>query len=116
MIKHLWNTTAWRWATQLPGGDQPLLLREVFGSLPFRSVIINPDWLAWNDRCVAKLAQAAYDDRELGSGHLDTTRLSILADALEEAGCSYAEMLTHLGGPSPHVRGCWVLDLLLGKE
>ena len=61
------------------------------------------------------LARAAYDQRELPSGALDTTRLAVLADALEEAGCDQADLLTHLRGPGPHVRGCWVVDLILGK-
>jgi hypothetical protein len=47
---------------------------------------------------------------------LDSVRLSILADALEEAGCTEADLLSHLRGSGPHVRGCWALDLLLGKE
>jgi hypothetical protein len=62
------------------------------------------------------LAQAAYQDRELPSGHLDTARLAVLADAFEEAGCRDADLLEHLRGAGPHVRGCWALDLLLGKE
>jgi hypothetical protein len=62
-----------------------------------------------------RLAQAAYEDRHLPAGTLDDTRLLILADALEEAGCSDAAILGHLRGPGPHVRGCWVLDLILGK-
>jgi hypothetical protein len=41
--------------------------------------------------------------------------LPVLADALEEAGCSEAELLGHLRGLGPHVRGCWAVDLLLGK-
>jgi hypothetical protein len=43
-------------------------------------------------------------------------RLPILADALEEAGCTDAYLLAHLRGPGPHVRGCWAVDLVLGKE
>ena len=61
------------------------------------------------------LAQAAYDERELPAGTLDTTRLAVLADALEEAGCVQADILGHLRGPGPHVRGCWAVDLLLRK-
>jgi hypothetical protein len=107
----------------LPGGSwveasspHARLVRDIFGPLPFRPVSINQSWLAWNDSAVVRLAQAAYKERELPSGHLDTTRLAILADALEEAGCSDAEVLTHLRGPGHHVRGCWVLDLLLERE
>jgi hypothetical protein len=79
-------------------------------------VTIAPTLLTWRDATIPKLAQAAYDDRELPSGHLDTKRLAILADALEEAGCTNEDVLAHLRGPGPHVRGCWVVDLLLAKE
>jgi hypothetical protein len=65
---------------------------------------------------VLKLAQAAYDDRLLPSGLLDNTRLAVLADALEEAGCGDAEILAHCRGGGEHVRGCWPVDLVLGKE
>jgi hypothetical protein len=61
------------------------------------------------------LAQAAYDERVLPAGTLDTARLAVLADALEDAGCADADLLGHLRGPGPHVRGCWAVDLLLGK-
>lgn len=91
------------------------LLRDIFGN-PFRSVDIDQAWLAWRDATVPKLARAACDERVLPSGLLDTKRLAILADALEEAGCSNARMLGHLRGSGPHVLGCWVIDLLLGKE
>jgi hypothetical protein len=50
------------------------------------------------------------------SGHLDPARLAVLADALEDAGCADADLLGHLRGPGPHIRGCWAVDLLLGKE
>jgi hypothetical protein len=55
------------------------------------------------------LAQAIYEDRAFD-------RLPVLADALEDAGCTNSDLLGHLRGPGPHARGCWVLDLLLGKE
>jgi hypothetical protein len=64
---------------------------------------------------VTSLAQAAYDQRTLPAGKLDPARLAVLTDALEEAGCTDAELLGHLRGPGPHVRGCWAVDLLLGK-
>ena len=56
-----------------------------------------------------KLARTIYDDRRFDL-------LPILADALEEAGCGDAEILAHCRGPGPHVRGCWAVDLVLGKE
>ena len=83
------------------------LLREVFA--PYRSVTLSPAWLALNDSAVPKLAAGIYADEAF-------ERLPILADALEEAGCSDRRLLDHLRGPGPHVRGCWALDLLLGKS
>jgi hypothetical protein len=93
---------------------QAFVLRDCFGNL-FRPVALVPAWLAWIDGTVPKLAQAAYDERALPSGHLDLSRLAVLADALEEAGCTDPEVLAHLRGSGPHVRGCWVIDLVLGK-
>jgi hypothetical protein len=90
------------------------LLRDLFGPLPFRSLAADPAWLAWHGGAV-KLAQAVYDERELPSGHLNAARLAVLADMLEEAGCSDRQLLGHLRGPGPHIRDCWVVDLLLGK-
>ena len=92
-----------------------LLLRDIFGPLSFRKVTIDPTWNVWNDGTVKKLAQAAYEKRSLPDGTLDLARLAVLADALEEAGCSDEEILGHLRGPGPHVRGCHVIDLLLGR-
>ena len=65
---------------------------------------------------MVRLAQAAYDQRHMPGGTLDDGRLAVLADALEEAGCTDAGVLNHLRGPGPHVRGCWVIDLCLGKS
>jgi hypothetical protein len=84
------------------------LLRDIFGN-PFRPVVPDP---AWRTPPVLTLADAAHKDRVLPAGTLDATCLCILGDALEEAGCDKAGILTHLRGPAPHVRGCWVVDLL----
>ncbi len=91
------------------------LLRDVVGPLPFRPVRIDPAWLESNDRIVVRVASAIYEERYLPSGHLDTARLAILADALEEAGATDEELLAHLRGPGPHVRGCFAVDAILGK-
>jgi hypothetical protein len=92
------------------------LLRCNFPS-PFRpSPVVDPLVLAWRDGCVAKLAESAYEDRELPSGILDASRIAILADALEDAGCNDSELLAHLRSPGPHVRGCFALDAVLGKS
>ncbi len=86
----------------------PDVLREIFGN-PFRWKLIDPVWLSLNDGAPRRLAETIYE-----SGTFDL--MPILADALEEAGCTDEDILTHLRGPEAHVRGCWALDLLLGKE
>ena len=86
------------------------LIRDVLGN-PFQPPTKPSAWLVPS---VVSIAQAAYEERALPSGELDVARLAVLSDALEEAGCS-DDILTHLRGPVPHVRGCWALDLLLGK-
>jgi hypothetical protein len=94
---------------------QPALIRDLFGPLPFRKVYLAPSILAWNDSCVVKLAQAAYEERFLPGGILDNTRLAVLADALEEGGYSDGGILGHLRGPGPHVRGCHAVDAILRR-
>jgi hypothetical protein len=89
------------------------LLRDIFGD-PFRPASCLND--AWRTATVAALAQAAYDCRALPEGALEAPRLAVLADALEDAGCTDADILGHLRGPGQHVRGCFVLDLILLKS
>jgi len=72
--------------------------------------------LRWNGGVIPDLARAAYEERILPAGTLHPARLAVLADALEEAGCTNADILGHLRGPENHVRGCWVVDVLLKKE
>jgi hypothetical protein len=91
------------------------LIRDIFGN-PFRPARISSAALTWKDSIVVRLAQTVYEERHLPEGALDRGRLAVLADALEEAGCTDADMLGHLRGPDPHVRGCWVVDLCLGKS
>jgi hypothetical protein len=88
------------------------LLRDIFGN-PFRPGLLQPAWLS---PAVRETAQIAYDDREFPTGALNQKRMVALADALEQAGCFDGVILSHCRGPGEHVRGCWVLDLLLGKE
>jgi hypothetical protein len=79
-------------------------LRDIFGN-PFRPVTFDP---SWRSEPAVALAHTAYDTRNF-------TLLPILADALEEAGCDHPDVLTHCRGDGPHVRGCWVLDGVLGR-
>jgi len=81
------------------------LLHDIFCN-PFRPINLSPAWLTTK---VVELAQQIYDERAFD-------RLPTLANALEEAGCTNPEILSHCRGPGPHVRGCWVVDLLLGKK
>jgi hypothetical protein len=91
------------------------LLRCIFGN-PFRPITaLLPDLLQWRAGLVVRLAQAAYEHRVLPAGTLEPDRLSVLADGLEEAG-GPEEVIRHLRDPGAvHVRGCWVLDLVLGR-
>ena len=88
-----------------------VLVRDIFGN-PCRPVAFDPVWRT----AAAALAEAAYEERSLPEGALDPARLAVLGDALEEAGCDNADLLAHLRGPGPHVRGCWSVDLVLAKE
>jgi hypothetical protein len=90
-------------------------LRCVLGN-PFRPAEVVPAWTAWNGRVVERMAQEIYEERELPLGTLDRTRLFVLTDALEEAGCVDESILGHLRGPTDHVRGCFVVDSILGRE
>jgi hypothetical protein len=67
---------------------------------------MDPNWLT---STVVSLVQAIYDDRAFD-------RLPILSDALQDAGCENEDILNHCRSGGTHVRGCWVVDLLLGKE
>jgi hypothetical protein len=88
--------------------QEAVLLHDIIGD-PFRPVTIRPDWLAWDDGRVLSLARTIYDQRTFDL-------LPVLADALEDAGCDNAEVLGHCRRDGEHMRGCWVVDLLLGKE
>jgi hypothetical protein len=81
------------------------LLRHVLGN-PFHPLTLDP---AWKTQTVVQLARSLYEERRF-------EYMPILADALEEAGCQDAAFLEHCRSPGPHVRGCWVVDLILGKE
>jgi hypothetical protein len=84
---------------------QAALLRDLFGN-PYHSVTFSPSWRT--DTSVA-IATQMYDARNFSA-------MPILADALQDAGCDSTDILDHCRGSGPHVRGCWVVDLVLGKE
>jgi hypothetical protein len=93
------------------GAEKPIqaaLVRDIFGN-PFRPVIFEPSWLARNNEAVLKLARVIYAESTFD-------RMPELAKALNDAGCHDAEILSHCHEPGNHVRGCWVIDGLLGKS
>jgi hypothetical protein len=90
--------------------------------VPARTV--DPAWLRWNDGTVPRLVRAIYASRlylalpaeELYENPYWCADLPILHDALLDAGCDDEDILDHCKAPVPHVRGCWVLDLLLANK
>jgi hypothetical protein len=100
---------AWEKALRAESGRQALLLRDLFGN-PFRPPPPPaPAWLSWEGGTVVRLARRIYDTRDFGS-------LPVLADALEEAGCTAKGILDHCRHGGEHARGCHVVDALLGKS
>ncbi|WP_162667923.1 hypothetical protein [Gemmata massiliana] len=90
--------------TKVPWPGQ-WLVRDIFGN-PFRSVVFSPSWRA---STAIALAGQMYESR-------DFSAMPILADALQDAGCDNTDVLDHCRGEGPHVRGCWVVDLVLNKQ
>jgi hypothetical protein len=84
------------------------MLRDLFGN-PFRPAKAERGWLSGHDGVVPKVAQAIYDERRFCD-------LPVLADTLEETGCDNPDVLGHCRGTGEHYRGCWVVDLLLGRS
>ncbi len=82
------------------------LLRDLFGPTPLRPREPDPRWLTIT---VLRLTQGIYDEKAFD-------RLPILADALQDAGCEDAAVLEHCQGTGPNARGCWVVDMVLGKN
>lgn len=79
-------------------------------------VVVDPHWLAWNSGTIPALAQSIHDECLPAGLGLDVKRLAVLADALEEAGCTDTAVLDHLRSPSPHARRCRVIDALIAHE
>jgi hypothetical protein len=88
------------------------LIRDIFGN-PYRAPAAIDlawlAWLAWHDGTILNLARTMYANKRFHD-------LPVLGAALDEAGCADAVLLAHCRGPGPHVRGCWAVDLVLGKN
>jgi hypothetical protein len=80
-------------------------LRDLFGN-PFKGIVFDS---AWVTSTVVALGRSVYETEV----YFD---LPILADALEEAGCTHEGVLNHCRGPGPHILGCWVVDLVVGRS
>jgi hypothetical protein len=111
MLSRSWDVLdmlARDWSSEERQGLVCPILRDLFGN-PFRPPAIDPGAPWHQDAVIRKLAQTLYDERAFD-------HFPILADALEEAGCTDRAILDHCRQPGQHVRGCWVLDLVLGRE
>ena len=91
-------------ATQVSPDEAVALARDIFGN-PFRPATGDPEWLT---STVVAIARGMYE-----SG--DFSAMPILADALQDAGCDSDDVLDHCREGGRHARGCWVVDLVLGK-
>jgi hypothetical protein len=95
----------WQGSMRKVLAEQADLVRCIFGN-PFRPVKFYP---RWRTSTVTALADQMYGARDFGA-------MPILADALQDAGCDNSHILHHCRSPGPHLRGCWVVDLVLGKD
>lgn len=96
----------WEAALNREEREQMQLARDIFGN-PFRPVAFSPEW---RTSTVVALAKSMYDSR-------DFAPMSLLADALQDAGCVHEDILAHCREANgTHVRGCWVVDGVLGKS
>jgi hypothetical protein len=94
------------WEGESSGRNLARLIRDIFGN-PFRPVSFDAEW---RSSTVMQLANHIYEAR-------DFAQMPILADALQDAGCNNADILSHCRDPQQvHVRGCWVVDGVLGKS
>jgi hypothetical protein len=97
-----------RYVSSYMAGDETgifvAFLRDIFGN-PFRPAAFSAEW---RTSTAVAIAKGMYESR-------DFSAMPILADALQDAGCDNEDILNHCRGPGPHVRGCWVVDLILGK-
>jgi hypothetical protein len=96
-------------ATASARKSQAALLRDIIGYPFFPSPPLPAAVLAWHDATVRRLAEAIYEERAFG-------RLPVLADALLDAGCEQEELIAHCRLEGPHVKGCWGVDLVLGRS
>ena len=107
LVSNVFRRGCWRPESETHPRLYCELTRDIFGNPVPPLVTFSPSWLT--STTAVALARTMYDSR-------DFSAMPILADALQDAGCDNADILAHCRSDGPHVRGCWVLDLLLGKE
>ncbi|HEX4609741.1 MAG TPA: hypothetical protein VH092_16195 [Urbifossiella sp.] len=98
------NGLDWNAALALSSANLVNILRDIFGN-PFAPISFSP---SWRTEAVVSLASGIYEERL-------SERMGVLGDALEEAGCDDCTVLEHCRAAGPHQKGCWVVDLVLGK-
>ena len=94
--------------TGLPSVRQTALIRDIVRG-PLQPIRFRASWRTWSSGVCLEIARRIYKERAFD-------QLPILADALEEAGCDDADILGHCRAGGEYVRGCWVIDALLGKS
>ncbi len=100
-----YRDASWRPLWDAARSAQVALARDIFGN-PFRPVSFDN---VWQTSSAVALAQRMYESR-------DFSLMPILADAMQDAGCEHPDILGHCRDDGNHVRGCWVVDLVLAKE
>ncbi|HEY7314823.1 MAG TPA: hypothetical protein VH643_36090 [Gemmataceae bacterium] len=103
-----WQARVTAWEVEVAKAGQAATFREIFGN-PFHPITLDPAWLTWHDGLIVSMARRMYDSR-------DFSDMPVLADALEEAGCTNQDILGHCRSAGEHVRGCWVIDSILGRS
>jgi hypothetical protein len=107
---HVWRAADALDEVQPPGPTdwRPALFRDIVGN-PFRWPAVDPAWLTWSGGAVPRLAGAIYEEQRWQD-------MPVLADALEDAGCTEDALLSHCRAEGAHARGCWLLDLVLKRS
>lgn len=104
-----YEARGWDLSKSILTAELSLRSPEALDLLPPRPMLMEPVWLRWGGGTVATIARRIYDQRAFED-------LPILGDALEEAACTNPDILNHCRRPGVHVRGCWLVDLILGKS
>lgn len=92
------------------------VLQDIFGPTPFRSPNIDPSWLSWRDGVIVRLAEKVYRASSPPRTYHIGDIMKVIGEYLHQAGCTDQELLAHCRSSNRHNKGCWVIDLILGKQ